>query len=165
MIDNRWWIEYYLNKTATTFVCTLFVSTIVVAVNILKRKWLTVGVVHCNSQSAFRCFFVFIVHILGSFPHGVNYFIQRYFCIRRIGFKGKLGSINCLDCTHQIRSQLSAIGSPIKGDLKYGFDRSNPDGGIHLHARKLMLTHPVTKESLTITAPVPQDTIWQLAEK
>ena len=66
---------------------------------------------------------------------------------------------------HQIRSQLSAIGSPIKGDLKYGFDRSNPDGGIHLHARKLMLTHPVTKESLTITAPVPQDTIWQLAEK
>lgn len=66
---------------------------------------------------------------------------------------------------HQIRSQLSAIGSPIKGDLKYGFDRSNPDGGIHLHARKLVLTHPVTKEVLTIVAPVPQDTIWQLTEK
>lgn len=66
---------------------------------------------------------------------------------------------------HQIRSQLSAIGSPIKGDLKYGFDRSNPDGGIHLHARKLVLIHPVTKEGLTIVAPVPLDTIWQLAEK
>lgn len=62
---------------------------------------------------------------------------------------------------HQIRSQLSAIGSPIKGDLKYGFDRSNPDGGIHLHARKLILAHPVTKETLTITAPVPHDVIWK----
>ncbi|MFL9835903.1 RluA family pseudouridine synthase [Flavobacterium sp. ST-75] len=62
---------------------------------------------------------------------------------------------------HQIRSQLSAIGSPIKGDLKYGFDRSNPDGGIHLHARKLEFVHPVTKEHLIITAPVPSDTIWQ----
>lgn len=62
---------------------------------------------------------------------------------------------------HQIRSQLSAIGCPIKGDLKYGFDRSNPDGGIHLHARKLILNHPVTKETLEITAPVPNDTIWK----
>lgn len=62
---------------------------------------------------------------------------------------------------HQIRSQLSAIGSPIKGDLKYGFDRSNPDGGIHLHARKLEFIHPVTKEHLVITAPVPNDTVWQ----
>ncbi|QEE50515.1 RluA family pseudouridine synthase [Flavobacterium alkalisoli] len=62
---------------------------------------------------------------------------------------------------HQIRSQLSAIGSPIKGDLKYGFDRSNQDGGIHLHARKLELTHPVTKEHLSITAPVPEDRIWK----
>lgn len=61
---------------------------------------------------------------------------------------------------HQIRSQLSAIGSPIKGDLKYGFDRSNTDGGIHLHARKLELTHPVTKEPLAITAPLPDDPIW-----
>jgi len=49
---------------------------------------------------------------------------------------------------HQIRAQLAAIGSPIKGDLKYGFDRSNPDGGIHLHARKLIFTHPVSKEKL-----------------
>lgn len=62
---------------------------------------------------------------------------------------------------HQIRSQLSAIGSPIKGDLKYGFDRSNPDGGIHLHARKLVLIHPVSKETLTLTAPVPDDVIWK----
>lgn len=64
---------------------------------------------------------------------------------------------------HQIRSQLSAIGSPIKGDLKYGFDRSNPDGGIHLHARKLILVHPVTKEEVNLTAPVPDDVLWKSA--
>ncbi|BDB57238.1 RluA family pseudouridine synthase [Flavobacterium ammonificans] len=61
---------------------------------------------------------------------------------------------------HQIRAQLAAIGSPIKGDLKYGFDRSNPDGGIHLHARKLSFIHPVSKEALTIVAPTPDDVIW-----
>lgn len=61
---------------------------------------------------------------------------------------------------HQIRAQLSAIGSPIKGDLKYGFDRSNPDGGIHLHARKLVFVHPVSKENILIVAPVPNDVIW-----
>jgi 23S rRNA pseudouridine1911/1915/1917 synthase len=61
---------------------------------------------------------------------------------------------------HQIRAQLAAIGCPIKGDLKYGFDRSNPDGGIHLHARKLVFTHPVSKELIEITAPTPQDVIW-----
>lgn len=61
---------------------------------------------------------------------------------------------------HQIRAQLSAIGCPIKGDLKYGFDRSNPDGGIHLHARKLVFIHPVSKESLEIIAPTPNDAIW-----
>jgi len=61
---------------------------------------------------------------------------------------------------HQIRAQLSAIGCPIKGDLKYGFDRSNPDGGIHLHARKLSFSHPVTKENLTLIAPTPNDVIW-----
>ncbi|UOX33387.1 RluA family pseudouridine synthase [Flavobacterium sediminilitoris] len=61
---------------------------------------------------------------------------------------------------HQIRAQLSAIGCPIKGDLKYGFDRSNPDGGIHLHARQLVLTHPVTKDILKIIAPTPKDVIW-----
>lgn len=62
---------------------------------------------------------------------------------------------------HQIRAQLSAIGSPIKGDLKYGFDRSNPDGGIHLHARKLSFTHPVSKEVITIIAPAPDNVIWK----
>ncbi|CAM4185995.1 MULTISPECIES: RluA family pseudouridine synthase [Flavobacterium] len=61
---------------------------------------------------------------------------------------------------HQIRAQLSAIGCPIKGDLKYGFDRSNPDGGIHLHARQLILNHPVTKEVLKIIAPTPKEVIW-----
>lgn len=61
---------------------------------------------------------------------------------------------------HQIRAQLASIGSPIKGDLKYGADRSNPDGGIHLHARKLSFIHPVTKENITIIAPTPDDSIW-----
>ena len=61
---------------------------------------------------------------------------------------------------HQIRSQLSNIGSPIKGDLKYGFDRSNKDGSIHLHARKIQFTHPVTKEQVIITAPTPKEVIW-----
>ncbi|WP_375605183.1 RluA family pseudouridine synthase [Flavobacterium davisii] len=65
---------------------------------------------------------------------------------------------------HQIRSQLSAIGCPIKGDLKYGFDRSNADGGIYLHARKLELIHPVSKEKMKIIAPVPEDIIWKAIE-
>ncbi|REH00896.1 RluA family pseudouridine synthase [Flavobacterium aquicola] len=62
---------------------------------------------------------------------------------------------------HQIRAQLSAIGCPIKGDLKYGFERSNPDGGIHLHARKLVFVHPVSKEEITIIAPTPEEVIWK----
>ncbi|MFI1773519.1 RluA family pseudouridine synthase [Thalassobellus citreus] len=61
---------------------------------------------------------------------------------------------------HQIRSQLSNIGSPIKGDLKYGFDRSNKDASIHLHARYIEFIHPVKKEPITITAPLPKDSIW-----
>ncbi len=61
---------------------------------------------------------------------------------------------------HQIRAQLSAIDSPIKGDLKYGFDRSNTDGGIHLHARKLVFIHPVSKENLTLIAAVPDEVVW-----
>ena len=60
----------------------------------------------------------------------------------------------------QIRSQLSSIGCPIKGDLKYGFDRSNKDGSISLHARRLDFTHPVSKEPVSITAPLPNDPIW-----
>ena len=63
---------------------------------------------------------------------------------------------------HQIRAQLQAIGCPIKGDLKYGFDRSNPDGGIHLHAKKLVILHPVSKEIFTFMANTPKDVIWDL---
>lgn len=62
---------------------------------------------------------------------------------------------------HQIRTQLSKIGSPIKGDLKYGADRSNPDGGISLHARRIAFTHPVSKEEIIIEAPVPNDNLWR----
>ena len=66
---------------------------------------------------------------------------------------------------HQIRAQLSKIGVPIKGDLKYGAPRSNPDGGISLHARKLEFLHPVTKENIEIVAPVPQnDAVWKACE-
>ena len=61
---------------------------------------------------------------------------------------------------HQIRSQLSSIGCPIKGDLKYGFDRSNPDASIHLHARQLRFIHPVSKERIDVIAPLPNDPIW-----
>lgn len=61
---------------------------------------------------------------------------------------------------HQIRSQLASIGSPIKGDLKYGFDRSNPDASIHLHARKLEFEHPVKKDWVAIEAPLPNDPLW-----
>ncbi|WP_332022723.1 RluA family pseudouridine synthase [Kaistella sp.] len=66
---------------------------------------------------------------------------------------------------HQIRAQLSKIGVPIKGDLKYGSSRSNPDGGIHLHARRLEFIHPVNKETLVVVAPVPQnDSVWAACE-
>ena len=66
---------------------------------------------------------------------------------------------------HQIRCQLAKTGCPIKGDLKYGFDRSNKDGGISLHARKISFIHPVSKELVTITAPVPEDKLWKEFEK
>lgn len=62
---------------------------------------------------------------------------------------------------HQIRVQLSKIGCSIKGDLKYGAPRSNPDGSIHLHACTLELEHPVKKEPLIITAPVPDENLWR----
>jgi 23S rRNA pseudouridine1911/1915/1917 synthase len=66
---------------------------------------------------------------------------------------------------HQIRSQLAQIGSPIKGDLKYGFPRSNPDGGISLHARQIQFVHPVTKAEILITADVPEeDNLWKVFE-
>lgn len=61
---------------------------------------------------------------------------------------------------HQIRSQLSFIGSSIKGDLKYGANRSNKDGSIHLHSRSLTFEHPVKKEKITLVAPPPHDPLW-----
>ncbi|WP_418500854.1 RluA family pseudouridine synthase [Flagellimonas sp.] len=61
---------------------------------------------------------------------------------------------------HQIRAQLAALGCHIKGDLKYGADRSNKDGGIHLHARYLELEHPVQKEIIPFMAPPPDDPVW-----
>ena len=62
---------------------------------------------------------------------------------------------------HQIRFQLAAIGCPIKGDLKYGAKRSNPDGGISLHARKIAFVHPVNKQEICIMAPIPNDKLWR----
>ena len=61
---------------------------------------------------------------------------------------------------HQIRVQLSTMGSPIKGDLKYGAKRSNTNGGINLHAKKIDFNHPVTKESVSIEANCPKEKIW-----
>jgi len=61
---------------------------------------------------------------------------------------------------HQIRAQLSAIGCPIKGDLKYGFPRSNPDGGISLHSRMIKFIHPVKAEEIIIVANPPKDNLW-----
>ncbi len=66
---------------------------------------------------------------------------------------------------HQIRVQLAAIGCQIKGDLKYGFPRSNADGSIHLHARKIEFIHPVRKESISLFAPVPDDVVWKYFEE
>lgn len=63
--------------------------------------------------------------------------------------------------SHQIRSQLSYIGHPIKGDLKYGSKRSNPDGGILLHARKINFVHPVKNETIEITALPPDNSLWK----
>ena len=62
--------------------------------------------------------------------------------------------------SHQIRSQMSKIGAVIKGDLKYGAARSNPDGGIHLHARKVKFEHPVSKKMIEVVAPTPSDAVW-----
>lgn len=65
---------------------------------------------------------------------------------------------------HQIRCQLAGIGYPIKGDLKYGAPRSNDDGGISLHARQIVFIHPVSKQLITITAPVPNSRIWHILQ-
>ena len=66
---------------------------------------------------------------------------------------------------HQIRCQLAAMGCPIKGDLKYGAPRSNPDGSISLMARRVEFIHPVSKAPIVVEAPVPNDTLWQALTK
>jgi len=66
---------------------------------------------------------------------------------------------------HQIRSQLSKIGCPVKGDLKYGYERSNSDGSIHLHARRVEFIHPVKKEKIVVVADPPKDKVWDYFKK
>lgn len=66
---------------------------------------------------------------------------------------------------HQIRVQLAANGTPVRGDLKYGDRRSNPDGSISLHARRICFVHPVSGKEIDVTAPVPADTLWQALEQ
>ena len=66
---------------------------------------------------------------------------------------------------HQIRCQLAAMGCPIKGDLKYGSKRSNPDGSISLMARRVEFVHPVSKQDIVVEAPLPHDTLWQSFSK
>lgn len=66
---------------------------------------------------------------------------------------------------HQIRCQLAAMGCPIKGDIKYGYPRTNEDASIHLHARAIEFSHPVTKEVLKILAPLPSEKLWKIFEQ
>jgi 23S rRNA pseudouridine1911/1915/1917 synthase len=66
---------------------------------------------------------------------------------------------------HQIRAQLSAVGCVIKGDLKYGAKRSNKDGSISLHSRRVEFAHPVGGKMLSITAPVPNESLWKFFEE
>jgi 23S rRNA pseudouridine1911/1915/1917 synthase len=61
---------------------------------------------------------------------------------------------------HQIRAQLAEVGCPVKGDLKYGFPRSNPDASIHLHARKIEFLHPIKNEKVSVIAPPPDESVW-----
>ena len=81
---------------------------------------------------------------------------ERYFLIE---IKPKTGR------HHQIRVQLAAAGCPAKGDLKYGFPRSDPGGGIHLHAREVEFDHPVTGVTVRLTAPAPEEKLWRVLEK
>jgi 23S rRNA pseudouridine1911/1915/1917 synthase len=66
---------------------------------------------------------------------------------------------------HQIRCQLAKMGCPIRGDLKYGAPRSNPDGSISLHAHRLAFEHPVSHLQIDVKAPLPQENVWQSVQK
>jgi 23S rRNA pseudouridine1911/1915/1917 synthase len=66
---------------------------------------------------------------------------------------------------HQIRVQLAEMGFPVKGDLKYGYPRSNPDASIHLHARKVEFVHPVKNEKITVIASTPNEALWNYFAK
>lgn len=98
---------------------------------------------------------VFIKKTEGSKKAVLHYFVSK-----------KLDNYSLLEIDldtgrhHQIRAQLSFIGSPIKGDLKYGASRSNKDNSIHLHARKICFVHPVSKENISLLAPTPDEVIW-----
>lgn len=80
---------------------------------------------------------------------------------------GKLNEFNLIEVNpitgrpHQIRVQLSDFGCPIRGDLKYGYPKANPDGGINLHARRLFFEHPIKKEPMVCLAPFPQESFWE----
>ncbi len=84
---------------------------------------------------------------------------------------GSTGRYYCLEVElhtgrhHQIRAQLSKIGIPIRGDLKYGFERSNPDGGISLHAYSMSFVHPISGEEIKIIAQPPKDALWDAVKQ
>lgn len=100
--------------------------------------------------------YVYDTEVKGSKSASLTYRLaghsDRYFLLEVVLHSGR---------HHQIRAQLSRIGCPIKGDLKYGFPRSNEDGSISLIARRLEFTHPVKKEPVIITAPFPATDIWK----
>lgn len=89
---------------------------------------------------------------MGELDYEVKKKLQRYYLLEILLKTGR---------HHQIRAQLAAIGCAIKGDLKYGFPRSNADGSIHLHARSLSFTHPVSLEEMYFVAPPPDDPVWK----
>lgn len=101
--------------------------------------------------------YVYDTEVKGSKKASLTYRVvgrsDRYYLLEVILHSGR---------HHQIRAQLAEIGCPVKGDLKYGFSRSNEDGGISLMARRLEFVHPVKKEKIIITAPFPDGDIWQV---
>ncbi len=101
--------------------------------------------------------YVYDTEVKGSKKASLTYRVagrsDRYYLLEVILHSGR---------HHQIRAQLADIGCPVKGDLKYGFSRSNEDGGISLMARRLEFIHPVKKEKIIITAPFPEGDIWQV---